>query len=190
MRTQRCVRTSIFFSKTLRILKNAEIAQEEKEKQAEVVISLEQTFKSQKQRSQQRKERLQVEKSSIRTNSQKKRQQISLKRPFSCKKKQIAFEIPAKNFLTKESKPRQQTCRSSSAIAEREEKSSCENGNESSPANAAWRRASRFKIQVHNARNALYSRCGDVESASEPDSHRTAHTFVLNLLWMSQFYCT
>ena len=41
---------------------------------------------------------------------------------------------------------------------------------------------SRFKIQVRNARNTLYSRCGDVESASEPDSHRTAHTFVLNLL--------
>ena len=169
--------------------RNAEVAQQEEIKK-EFFISFEQTIKSQKQRSQQRKERLQVEKSSIRRNSQKKQQQISLERPFSCKKKQIAFEIPPQNFLTKESKPRQQTCRSSSAIAEREEKSSCENGNESSPANVAWRRASRFKIQVRNARNTLYSRCGDVESASEPDSHRTAHTFVLNLLWMSQFYCT
>ena len=152
-------------------------AQQEEEIQEEVFISFKQTIKSQKQRSQQRKERTQVEKRAIPRNSQKKQQQISLKKPFSCNKKQIVFEIPAQYFLTKESKPRQQTCRSSSAITERKEKFSSKCGTKSSPVNAARRRVIGFKIQVHNARNALYSRCGDVASASGPDSHRTAHTF-------------
>ena len=138
-----------FFQQLSRYFENVKVKQEEAQEK-EILIPFEQTLESQKQR--RRRERLQVEKRIVVRNPEK---QVSLKsQSFSCKEKQVAFEITEENLSAQKSKPRQQTRGSSPPIAEKDKlNSKCDN--ESSPANATRRCASRFKIQVHNARYAL-----------------------------------
>ena len=171
----------VFFQAFSAVLGNA--IQEEKA-QKEVVISLKQTFKSQKQRSQKRREEIQVEKSSVVRNSQRKqqisfeRQTISLKSKLK-KEKQIPFEISCESFPIRKPKPRQQTRGSSSAIAEGKEKSGSKSGNESSTANVARRCAERFKIQVRNHQHEPWRCRYLLVSQTHTDLHTHSFLFLL-----------